>query len=86
MVRIKRPWERPDFSKGNQDRNKNLGLLFLRISVSAMMLFGHGASKIVNFSDKAASFPDPLGVGSTFSLVLTIFAEIFCSVAIGFLR
>ena len=84
MVQIKRAWETPDFSGNSQDRNKNLGLLFLRVSVASMMLFGHGASKIVNFSDKAANFPDPLGVGSALSLALTIFAELFCSVAIGF--
>jgi len=38
---------------------------------------------LIHFSEKAAVFPDPLGVGSTFSLVLIIFAEAFCSVAVA---
>ena len=48
------------------------------------MLFGHGADKLVNFADKVTQFPDPLGFGATASLVLAIFAEFFCSLALMF--
>lgn len=41
-----------------------------------MMLIGHGIPKALEFSEKAAHFPDPLGVGSTASLSLAIFGEV----------
>ena len=37
-----------------------------------------------NFSAMSESFPDPLGVGSTLSLGLAVFAEVFCSVGFIF--
>ncbi len=58
------------------------GAAFLRISVGALMLFGHGLPKLQNFSAIAGQFPDPLGVGSATSLGLTVFAEFFCSLLI----
>lgn len=60
----------------------NLGLLFLRVSVGSLMFFSHGWGKLVNFSHIAPNFPDPLGVGSTVSLALAVFAEFFCSIAV----
>lgn len=42
----------------------------------------HGWEKLINFSAKAAEFPDPLGVGPVISLGLCVFAEFFCSSAI----
>ena len=84
MTRISSDWERPDFSTDYQEFYKNLGLLILRIGVASMILFGHGFDKLVNFSVIAADFPDPLGFGSVTSLALTIFAEVFCSLAIAF--
>jgi putative oxidoreductase len=52
------------------------GLLLLRVSIGSMMLFGHGLPKLLAFSEKAAEFSDPLGVGSTTSLALAIFGEV----------
>ncbi|HEY8430918.1 MAG TPA: DoxX family protein [Sandaracinaceae bacterium] len=57
----------------------DLGLLVLRLSIGSMMLFGHGLPKLLDFSEKAATFADPLGVGSTTSLVLAIFGEVVAS-------
>lgn len=77
-------WKR---SRINTDRRNNyadIGLLVLRASVAALMLFGHGAEKLVNFGDIVTHFPDPLGIGSVLSLGLAVFAEFFCSLAIGF--
>ena len=48
------------------------------------MLFGHGADKLVNFGDIVINFPDPLGIGSGLTLGFAVFAEFFCSLAIGF--
>ena len=60
----------------------NIGLLFLRIVIGLMMLISHGWDKFVNFADKSGGFPDPLGVSNTGSLVLLVFAEVFCSIAL----
>ncbi|MFH2049504.1 MAG: DoxX family protein [bacterium] len=61
----------------------SLGLLMLRVGVGLMMAFGHGWGKLSTFSERAATFSDPLGVGSTMSLSLAVFAEFFCSLAIA---
>jgi len=60
-------------------------LLIFRVGVSLMMMT-HGWSKILNFSERLSTFPDPLGIGSALSLQLVIFAEFFCAilVALGF--
>ena len=47
-----------------------ISLLVLRLYFGGMMLFAHGWPKLMSFSQKAAVFPDPLGVGSELSLVL----------------
>lgn len=58
----------------------SLGLLILRLGVGGFMLWFHGMPKLLNFSEKAATFPDPLGVGNSLSLGLAVFAEFFCSI------
>lgn len=44
----------------------------------------HGIQKWIHFSELSASFPDPLGVGSSISLLLAIFGEVACSIAFVF--
>lgn len=58
------------------------GLLLLRLALGGMMLVSHGWGKLIHFGEKAGVFPDPIGLGSQISLSLTIFAEVFCSIAI----
>lgn len=67
------------------EKARDAGLLFLRLTASAMMLFGHGWGKLAGFAEKSATFSDPLGVGSATSLSLAIFGEVFCPlfVALG---
>jgi len=60
----------------------DLGLLIMRASFGLLLAFGHGWGKLSGFSTMAPHFPDPFGVGSTFSLALAIFAEFFCSIAV----
>jgi putative oxidoreductase len=61
---------------------ESIGLLLFRASMGLMLAFGHGLAKLASYSARAANFPDPLGVGSPFSLILVIFAEFFCSLAL----
>ncbi len=65
----------------------DLGLLVLRLSLGLSMLFLHGLGKLQNFAAAKESFPDPIGLGSQTSLILVIFAEVFCAamLALGLL-
>lgn len=58
--------------------SSNVGLLVLRLAAGGMLAGGHGLSKLLTFSEKAATFSDPLHVGSTLSLTLAIVGELFC--------
>ena len=54
-------------------------LLVMRIVIGVLFM-SHGVAKWAAFETLAMTFPDPLGVGSTISLLLVIFAEVVCSV------
>lgn len=68
------------------DTKVSLFLLAMRI-VFGILLMNHGIQKWNAFDQMSATFPDPLGVGSSTSLTLAIFGELVCSVAfiLGFL-
>lgn len=64
--------------------NKNLsdlGLLILRVSFSVLMLT-HGVPKLSKLFISPIAFPDPLGVGSGLSLVLTLIGELIAPIFI----
>jgi putative oxidoreductase len=68
-------------------RNKNLhefSLLLLRLALGFMMIYGHAWPKFESYDLLKFTFPDPLGVGSTLSLQLTLFAEAGCSLFLIF--
>lgn len=52
--------------------------LILRFMVGGAML-SHGIPKLMAFATLKETFPDPIGVGSMFSLMLSIGAEVGCS-------
>jgi len=59
-------------------------LLLVRIAVAAFMLT-HGYPKLMKLlAGGEIRFADPFGLGMTFSLVLAVFAEFFCSILVGF--
>ena len=74
------------FGIGTSDNKASLGMLLLRLVAGFTMAFNHGLGKMENYSSAVDSFPDPFGVGSQFSLLLAIFAELFCGIfiAVGF--
>ena len=57
-------------------------LFILRCIGGGLMLHLHGWKKWEDYASKASNFPDPLGVGSEYSLALTVFAEVVCSAAL----
>lgn len=54
-------------------------LFLLRLFVGIMMLT-HGGVKLANFGSLMNTFPDPLGVTPMISLLLSVSAEVGCSV------
>ena len=60
------------------ERWKDSSVFFLRIFVGVMMLI-HGIAKINGYEMLFTSFPDPLGIGSGASLVVTLCVEILCA-------
>lgn len=65
----------------NQLRNTDLGLLVLRLIGGGFML-SHGIPKLLKMINGDFGFTDPLGLGMTLSLILTVFAEFICAIAI----
>ncbi len=59
----------------------HLGLLFLRLSFSGMMLT-HGIPKLINLIQGDIAFGDPIGLGPTVSLILAVIGEAICPILI----
>lgn len=63
----------------------DFALLLLRAITGGFMLIAHGLPKLnLLFASGEISFPDPLGIGTFPSLILTIFSEFFCSLLLIF--
>lgn len=60
----------------------NFSMLLLRLSFGLLMIAQHGMPKLMNFAKVSQGFYDPMGIGSKTSLILVIFAEVFCSIFI----
>ncbi|RQO36556.1 LysR family transcriptional regulator [Herminiimonas sp. KBW02] len=61
----------------------DLGLLFLRVSGAFMLFHVHGWPKIMHYSEELLHIEDPFGLGTRFSLLAAIFAEVICAVLIA---
>jgi putative oxidoreductase len=63
------------------------GLLWLRISTSALLFWTNGWPKIAHYTDELQHIDDPLGLGKGLTLWLALFAEVACpaAVALGWL-
>ena len=74
------------FAIGTTDNKTSIALLLLRLVAGLTMAFSHGLGKMENYSKAIDSFPDPFGIGSQLSVILAIFAELFCGIfiAVGF--
>lgn len=65
-------------STSQENNFSHLGLLILRLTFGLLMM-RHGYSKMENYSEYAPQFYNFFGLGTSFSLQLTIFSEFFCS-------
>lgn len=61
--------------------NRDIGLLILRIGTAGMML-SHGIPKIEKLFETPIQFADPIGVGPTLSLILTLLGEVIAPILI----
>jgi putative oxidoreductase len=67
------------FTTNYSHRGLDLALLLLRLGIAGLMLI-HGIPKLNTLLDGGEiQFADPFGFGATASLVLAVFAEVFCS-------
>ena len=57
----------------------NFAMLLLRVG-TGILVASHGYSKLVHFSTIKNHFMNFIGLGTTVSLALTVFAEFFCSI------
>jgi len=66
------------FSTNYSDNAFNIALLILRAGVGLLMI-PRGYQKLIHFSERKDSFMNFLGMGSTVSLSLVVFAELVCA-------
>jgi len=66
---------------GIQDNKKLSTVLLVLRMFFGLFLAYHGLSKMITLP---AHFPDPLGIGTSLSLSMAIFGELFCSLAFVF--
>lgn len=68
------------FAAGDYPALVSTALLFVRLLAGVFMLT-HGFGKFMMlFGEGPVQFADPIGMGVTASLYLTVFAEFFCSI------
>lgn len=68
-------------SVNHHTKNVDLALLIARVSIALLMLT-HGLPKMSGFAESPVKFMDVLGMGTTMSLGLAVFAEVICSVLV----
>lgn len=61
--------------------SQSLLLLVARVAFAGLML-RHGLEKLMNFSTTAEHFPALLGMDSRTSLIMAIFGEVVCALAV----
>jgi putative oxidoreductase len=59
----------------------NFALLVLRLG-SGLLMAGHGYDKLLHYAEKKSAFMNFIGLGSSTTLALVIFAELFCAILI----
>lgn len=71
-------------SAGYNDTSFNIATLLLRLSFGTLMFLDHGIPKLMHYSERVRTFYDPFHIGSQWSFLLVLFAEVFCSILIVF--
>lgn len=61
----------------------NVAALVLRLAFGLLLCINHGFDKLLHFSKLEYIFADPFHIGHRWTLVCTIFAEVFCSLLLA---
>ena len=69
-------------SSGSGSTASSLGLLLLRIFLGMNLFLRHGMEKITRFSEMSHHFPDPIHIGSHWSLVYALVCDAICSLLV----
>ncbi|QJI37222.1 MULTISPECIES: DoxX family protein [unclassified Pseudomonas] len=64
------------------ERARDFGLLFLRVSGGLFLLWVHGLPKLLDYGEQLKVIEDPFHVGASVTLLLAIFAEVLCPLLI----
>ena len=60
----------------------DFGLLLLRVFLGVNLFVRHGLEKITHFSQMAGHFPNPIHIGSHWSLVYALISDGICSLLV----
>ncbi|MBS1934336.1 MAG: DoxX family protein [Bacteroidetes bacterium] len=60
----------------------NIGVFVSRVTLGLMLCINHGFSKLTNFNEMQYTFFDPFHIGHRWSLILSIFAEVFSALLV----
>lgn len=60
----------------------DIGLLFLRVAASVLVLIVHGLPKIQHYRREAAAIEDPFHFGRKVTIAFAIFAEVLCPILV----
>ncbi len=68
------------FSTRYSETGIAISMFLIRITFGFLLFLNHGLPKLMKFESMKDSFPDPFNMGNTSSLLLVIFAEVFCTI------
>ena len=69
-------------SIGYTETSFDIGTFLLRATLGLLLFFNHGFAKLTHFSELSHSFIDPFHIGHRWSLILSLFAEVFASMVL----
>lgn len=58
----------------------NIAVLIIRVTFGLLLLINHGIDKLKHFAERQHNFADPFHIGHMPTLMLSLFAEVFCTV------
>lgn len=67
------------FSTRVSENGLAFALFILRVGAASLIMIKFGLDKLMHFAQIAPRFADPFHIGSTTSLALVVFAEVFCA-------
>lgn len=70
------------FSTNYTDTAFDLSMFLIRAGFGFLLFYNHGLFKLQHFNEMKNSFSDPIGIGHMPSLLLVVFAEVFCALLV----